>query len=95
MGCMGYMGVPTVPNMSTTNTRTRGANVAPSDDGTPDVYLSAREVGLVLGCSRVQAWRLMTTGVIPGVVDLSANGERATPRISRSALQAWVDTRAL
>lgn len=91
--------------MTTTKTptvgHTRGANGSPpppdpdevAEPG--DVYLAAADVADVLGVHRTQAWRLMSSGTIPGVVDLSAGGERATLRIRRSALMAWIDSRAL
>lgn len=91
--------------MTTTKTptvgHTRGATGSPpppdpdevAEPG--DVYLSPADVAEVLGTHRSHAWRLMSGGTMPGVVDLSAGGERATLRIRRSALTAWLDSRAL
>lgn len=75
--------------MTRTTAPTRG-----DTDTELDPYLSSTEVALELSISRGHAARLMREGVIPGVVDLSTRG-RATLRIRRSALMAWIDSRAL
>lgn len=77
--------------MATTNTPTKGRTVRPE----LDPYLGPADVAEVLGMHRTQAWRLMSARTIPGVVDLSTNGERATLRVRRSDLAAWIDSRAL
>lgn len=76
--------------MTHTTTPTRG-----DTETELDPHLTPTEVGVVMGVSRTYAARLMREGVIPGVVDLSDGGERATLRIRRSALAAWIDSRAL
>jgi predicted DNA-binding transcriptional regulator AlpA len=60
-----------------------------------DPYLAPAEVARFLGVSRQHAGNLMRNGTIPDVVDLSTAGERATLRVRRSVLAAWVNTRAL
>lgn len=76
--------------MATTNTPTVERTSADHDP-----YMAPAEVAYVLGITREYAGRLMRTGVIPGVVDLATGGVRATLRVRRSALHAWLDTRAL
>lgn len=76
--------------MTSTKTRTVGGSQAPHDH-----YLAPAEVARVLDITREYAGRLMRTGAIPGVVDLSSGGRRALLRVRRSDLQTWVDSRAL
>jgi len=76
--------------MPHTPTPTRGGTT-----DTLDPYMAPTEVAEVLSVSREYAGRLMRTGVIPDVVDLSSAGERATLRVRRSALRAWIASRAL
>lgn len=82
-----------MPNMTSTKTPVVGGERHTVD---PDLdYLSPADVGRVLRVTREYAGRLMRAGTIPGVVDLASRGERARLRVSRSDLQAWVDSRAL
>lgn len=85
--------------MTTTKTRTGAATLAPpvdvpEDDGA-DPYLAATDVADLLGIHRSHAWRLMSTGVIPEVLDLSSGGERAALRVRASDLDAWLTSRHL
>lgn len=59
----------------------------------PDRYMSTVEVAELLNVSRSHAHRLLRTGEIPGVIDTSSGTERKTPRVRRSDLLAWVDSR--
>lgn len=63
------------------------------DDEDPDPYMAAPEIAELLNVSRAHAHRLLRTRAIPGTIDASSGTGRKAPRVRRSDLLAWVDSR--